>query len=970
MPDYKQIVDELRSIVLSVDQTLTDRMKELAPLYAQACNEVNQRLGRCEEFLKKGLRSEAIHMAQTEPVLVDQLAILDFPERPQWEELALTYGLQAPPPLKVETAVALNEAYADEQPLEDLLKKHRLLALARGSLLGRLSVMRRIAELDSGNPVWKEDIRDFEKQRFREIQNDLTALSRGGDYEGLAALSEELRTTSWIMPVSQSLIKQVETAKGQFRKSWATSTLKSLEAELNEAINAFDVPKARSLRDKWKSLMKDAGLPEGDPLLARANLAFVWVGQQEGRQAKEHAFQDNLDELEAALNKNDSAAVLEQVYHSALEYGRPIPAALESRYRLHLEDLQRKRTFKQRLIAGVGIVTLVLVAALIGVWVSQSNKQKNVDDAVAKMKEMLNADQISETRTFFDTLQEKDSQTAGHPEVTALKTRLIAAEKGEQDRARRFREALKEAEAEPADLAQSPALEKAKSLAKKVLEWDALQKIVEARQGSARQSKLQAERAFQDRIDDVNKQLQKLEELPVSSRASQTSRDLLAQLQLRVSQMQKDADRHGSALRNNLDGLISRVEAVRLSIERSQLQVDLEKRLTASLRHDKAFEAYSTAMEKYCKEFPKSKRSLDFERVLEEQKLWKGVLAWTEIVLACAEGPCNLKPNEAKTPAQKCRDFLKTYSDFVDAPVVQDCLKCLEAVVQRDASGSEGAAHDMQHLFEDFLIKDLWVLKTKDQRTYYLRTKLSLDDSDSVSFRPILGFDGKEAGRIVQAKNVDKISQAPQSLLAKQIRLLLPLGQSEKIWQDTSVDIAERILAEPEMDPILRLIIFKKVLNYAGKGSYPLWLAVGEQRDYLDKLKLNLDVSWINPDDEAAKEVRSQAKDALQKLPSLKGVLKHASEQKKKLEARISKSERTLIGWLARGEAGWEYRSDFPAPARDFLLEVLVPGEGKAAAWRTIGKLQKGTASFKQETEEDLLEGRLIFAEKIDEPQK
>src|SRR5207253_5374054 len=149
--DYQPIVDEIRSFVQSVDQTLTDRVKEVASLYVQACNEVNQQLRRCEEFLQKGLRSEAVHLAQTEPILLDQLAILDFAERPQWDELAMMYGLPVSPQLRVETAAALNEAYADEQPLEELLHKHRLLALSRGSLKGRLSILRRIAELDPPN---------------------------------------------------------------------------------------------------------------------------------------------------------------------------------------------------------------------------------------------------------------------------------------------------------------------------------------------------------------------------------------------------------------------------------------------------------------------------------------------------------------------------------------------------------------------------------------------------------------------------------------------------------------------------------------------------------------------------------------------------------------------------------------------------------------------------------------------------
>ena len=68
MIDYQRVVDEIRSFLQSPDQTYSASLKELASVFAEACQEVNQRLRRCEEFLQKGLRSEAIHFAQVEPV--------------------------------------------------------------------------------------------------------------------------------------------------------------------------------------------------------------------------------------------------------------------------------------------------------------------------------------------------------------------------------------------------------------------------------------------------------------------------------------------------------------------------------------------------------------------------------------------------------------------------------------------------------------------------------------------------------------------------------------------------------------------------------------------------------------------------------------------------------------------------------------------------------------------------------------
>src|SRR5207302_1550075 len=82
------------------------------------CEDVNQRLRRCEEFLQRGLRTEAIQFAQVEPPLLDILAVLDFPERSRWAELSLASSLPQVQRLRIESAEALNKAFAEEKALE------------------------------------------------------------------------------------------------------------------------------------------------------------------------------------------------------------------------------------------------------------------------------------------------------------------------------------------------------------------------------------------------------------------------------------------------------------------------------------------------------------------------------------------------------------------------------------------------------------------------------------------------------------------------------------------------------------------------------------------------------------------------------------------------------------------------------------------------------------------------------------
>jgi hypothetical protein len=148
MADYHQIVDQIRGVVQSTDLTRSERLESMATTYAEACVEVNQRLGRCQRLLQQGLRSEAIQLAETEPRLLDAVSTLDFPERADWDELVGIYAMAAAPKLMVEAASFLNESYAEEEPLLVLLLTHRRLSMQRAPLRSRIGVMRKLASQD------------------------------------------------------------------------------------------------------------------------------------------------------------------------------------------------------------------------------------------------------------------------------------------------------------------------------------------------------------------------------------------------------------------------------------------------------------------------------------------------------------------------------------------------------------------------------------------------------------------------------------------------------------------------------------------------------------------------------------------------------------------------------------------------------------------------------------------------------
>ncbi len=97
MSDYHEIVEQIRTALHAGDPVHNGRLAGLATAYADACAEAAQRLARCHRLLHQGLRSEAIQLAESEPKLLDALTVLDFPERPEWDDMVRMHDLPTAP---------------------------------------------------------------------------------------------------------------------------------------------------------------------------------------------------------------------------------------------------------------------------------------------------------------------------------------------------------------------------------------------------------------------------------------------------------------------------------------------------------------------------------------------------------------------------------------------------------------------------------------------------------------------------------------------------------------------------------------------------------------------------------------------------------------------------------------------------------------------------------------------------------
>jgi hypothetical protein len=966
MLNYQQVIEEIRSFLQATDQTLTDRLRELAAEYAQACLEVNQRLRRCEDFLQRGLRSEAVHLAQADPDLLDQVAILDFPEKPQWEEVLLTYSIPSPPRLLLLTAEALNEAYSLVQPLEQLLRKHRLLALARAPLMARLGVMRQIAKLDAGNPVWAEDIGEFEKVRIRQLESAIAHAQEHGDTRTLDKLFTEIRTTEWVTAPPLHLIERVENMAKQRQRSQFRDALRTLENEVHDAVAACDVERVRRLRERWNEEAVRGNLTMKDPVWERVTPAFDWLEEQDRRQAEERKYKAAILKLEQGLKDNAPLEELHQLYRTLMVREGGIPEDLELRYQTRAEVLRSSARRRKRLLIFAGAAAAVIVIGFsFNEW-WQGRQKRKLDTITQALRKLGEEREYASAKKLLDDFEASEPRLADRPEFASTKQKVIAEFNREQERLERFQAAYREAEMAPLDERGNAAVEKVRAEARLSSERNAIDRLVKDREKKIQQLQEQNNQKFRVALDDLRNQIQDLEQVQLQTPNAPKVLTGLTNLQKKLAEL-RDMRGITTSMRDLLLAPAERLETLRKSCGQSEHQTELTNRLAEAAQSTMTGEEYAKILQDYAKEFPLSPRGKAFQQVLQEQPHWQAVLAWNRLVQPWLPRPLDVNFADAKTRSGQIRAFQQAHPQFVDAATVGHYLLYLEAVGQQEESAPESAAAKLRQLFTSVRIKNLWVLREGD-RTYYLvkDPKGKIDDAkeakeDYVAIRHLADPDAKEKPQKVLLRNITKIARAPQSELAEKVQRMPP-NFADRTWEQAVLTIIQGIQDNRDMDPILQVYLLKHVFELAGKGSYPLALAVKEPLRGIEDAKLDLEVPWINPVSESARNLRPLARNLRKKLPSSQDLRMAVAQQQERLTSAMDQSSHEVAGWLAwEKDTGWQCRSKRPVEG-NWSLAVVVPQPNQTAVWRVIGKVVDGKVQLEADNDPALREGRVIFA--------
>src|SRR6185312_12112277 len=131
MADYHEIPEAIRAFLATEGHPWSEDLTEVAQAYARLCREANERLRRCADYLRRGMRSEAVHLAECQPKLLPMADALRLPDFAAWAKACVAHGLAPPPELLTEGLPQLEAAAEIEQRLRPLADRYRVLSLAK-----------------------------------------------------------------------------------------------------------------------------------------------------------------------------------------------------------------------------------------------------------------------------------------------------------------------------------------------------------------------------------------------------------------------------------------------------------------------------------------------------------------------------------------------------------------------------------------------------------------------------------------------------------------------------------------------------------------------------------------------------------------------------------------------------------------------------------------------------------------------
>jgi hypothetical protein len=872
VPEIQRLIEDLRYAATRPDWATTQQLVDWLATYSEVCEEINVRLRRIGQLLQRGLRIEAITIAEEEPKLLPLVELLDFPELPQLETILRERGMVFPPGLLLDIAQQLNSAYADNLGLSGLLREHRLLALSRAPLNKRLVVLRNLVKADPHNLVWQDDQRTWEQERLRQIQGEAAEAVEYDNFNRLTELAREIQNPEWTLKPGGDIQQFVQRAYSRLQQKQAVQTLEQLLPLLQQARQSGDYDYAVQLASQWEQALQPANLSYDHPLSTEYASIQQWIDQQRTLLEAENQFQQEIFNLEQVLETDAPYLDLVNRYERLTRYNKEIPPTLVRRLQLRLDYLQTRTKRKTRLwVAGIATVVLAVLAG-IGWFTYQQIEQGKLKKAVATLDQYLKPPvDFARAELYLKDLEQNQPGIYQSDEISKRRADLTQLIQQEQNRVAELNKIWQQFENQVIE--QESALDlfaiEVKRAEKLTVTEDEKVKLAEwEHRFSIKRRELQAKRDdnFRTKLDAIRTQVEEfakqaddidpnkfqelatalkttLQEMATAPRVSKELLDQVRPLQQVVTN------------RTNEFGVVQQqlADALRWSVQLA------------------APENYSSELKAYAEKYLGTKRAIDAAKVANETSFWNGAEEWRSFLVDFGMYSPTLTPDEAKQYLTKGDALNEQYPLHQYAIYYPNLRLRFVTVMARVDENNKPIQEQFGKLLRNQIFNNVYLIISNNQHFYLTRTEYEKTKDTNLAFTYIKN-ESLDTEKFTKAakqelKYLDKALHAQVATkLESQLTELKPETWDavfEAMLKECDKLIADLKSQGSQTDPIVAAILIRNILDNGSKGSPTFAAKYKNKFAAFDKDDLDLSVNWLDPLDANLENPRNIARSIL-----------------------------------------------------------------------------------------------------------
>lgn len=883
----RDLVKEIRKIIACKDPLDTENLTAIVKAYEEKCKQINERIYRCLDLLRKGRRKEAIILSQQEPALRQEVREMNFREKQEWLDFCEKHDIDIEQQVDRETFSSISpDISTEDKSLDRLLNLHRRLALSRAPLEMRLRILRQIRWIDTERQYWRDDLQAYEAARIEELKQQASEADRQGNLHVLETTLAELQSEEWQQPPSANLIKSLKKLIIPHRREFAYRRFEELAEQLRHAQNHAKDQSCQRLLADWQNVIEETGIEPPPEFRQQIEPIRQWLTDVQTDKQEEDAYQQACATLERALDQEQNPTQLENLAAAVLRFERGMPGLLGARFKSRAEELERKEKTKfwLRLTAMVICVIVIAVVSTIVVrWRQHSNQFQRWQQQI---QAALDVDDHQQADKLLTTLAENNPKMYSAPEIVELQTVYETKVQQEKLRKQQFEKQMAKVVKAGVEFPATAALREAATLAKTFDEKVTVDQWRQKTDSFAQKERRRRDRKFEQR-------LVKLEQLyaELRSAAQGEQKDLNLQINecLDFARDLVAVDDVSSELKKRAHDIYQSTNKIaKKTKERATKKIEIRRSLQQITDLYNNPEKLPQQLKDFAKKYPEHPLAEQF--VLSERLAshWKAADAWSKIVKSWQSRIRSDDPAVIRARLQQVNVYLESYNDGPYQQVVTESRAYLKAAQKAVGDQITTQLASINTVVNNPLLADALVLWTADEQAFYmLKDTLHKNTAQkgSSSFEYIIDSTYATKTATIRTRSIKKKPQpSPQIKFSQEARKLIRQYDGTD-WETLFLRMAKLVQDNSEIDSILRANLLKMLLEISAEFAASGAQQIRKMTACLDDI--DIDVPWMDPEDSDANLIRGQVKRILEDMAPLDDLIRNIEQQLSTLDRSL-----------------------------------------------------------------------------------